>query len=477
MQHELALPGAVDGVKAAPCDTGRDGGAQMEDERRREIGLFRYALIREAADEGLSPRERGRLVRDLASREHRGLDGRPVRVSRPTLDRWIRAWRRAGFDGLVPRPRASAPLSDAELLDLAVRLKRENLRRAATQVCELVAAELASRGDGRTVPSARTVQRHFARLGLNRRPAGTGRKVFGRFEAERRNDRWIGDGLHGPKVGRGRAVLLAFIDDRSRLIAGHHWGRAEDSVGLEAALRRGLAARGIPRQVYVDNGSAFVSGELHRACAVLGIRLSHSKPGESEGRGKIERFFRTVRSQFLVEVEHRGVQDLDELGRLFSAWLEQRYHRRVHSETGQTPLERFAAEGIPEVPGPDLLREAFLWSATRSVTKTATFSFQGNRYEVDPALVGRKVELVFDPFDLSQIEVRWNGSSFGLAALHELTADVHPRVAGRGDHDHEPPAPTGIDYLALVEAEHREATRRSINFADLHHDSEEDVHQ
>lgn len=200
---------------------------------------------------------------------------------------------------------------------------------------------------------------------------------------------------------------------------------------------------------------------------MLGIRLSHSRPGQPQGRGKIERFFRTVRSQFLVEVEGRDDLELEQLRSWFSAWLEHRYHRRVHSETGQTPLERFVADGVPEVAGPALLREAFLWSATRTVTKTATVSLQGNRYEVDPALVGRKVELLFDPFDLARIEVRWNHTSFGIAVPHQLRTDVHPQVAGRRDHDDDPPPPAGIDYLALVEQEHRQATRRSINFADL----------
>ena len=438
----------------------------MEDEYRREIGLFRYALIREAADAALSKAERGRLVRELAAREHRRPDGRLVRISRPTIDRWIRAWRQDGFDGLVPKPRVGVPRSDVELLDLAVRLKRENPKRAATHIGELIATELAELDHARVIPSARTLQRHFARLGLNRHP-GPAPKAFGRFEAEHRNDRWIGDGMHGPIIGGRRAILLAFIDDRSRLIPGHHWGWAEDSVRLEAALRRGLAARGVPGQLYLDNASAYVGDPLHRACAVLGIRLTHSKPGEPQGRGKIERFFRTVRGQFLVEVEQRGIDDLDQLRELFTAWLERRYHRRTHSETGQSPLERFLAEPTGEVPGPELLREAFLWSATRQVTKTATISFQANRYEVDPALVGRRVELIFDPFDLDQIEIRWNGTSFGMAVPHLLSTHVHPQVDGRHDHDPEPAVSTGVDYLALIEAEHRDATRRSINFAAL----------
>ena len=440
----------------------------MEEPRDREVGLFRYGLIRPLLDDRLSPAERGRLVAELAAIDHPGPDGRRVRRSRTTIYRWFKDYRDGGFDALLPASRQRPPSSDAGLLELAVRLKRENPRRPATLVWELLATDLADRGpDRHQLPSVRALQRHFARQGLNRRPVGPV-KVRGRFEAERVNDRWIGDGMHGPHLPGGRAVLMAFIDDNSRLVVGHHWGFAEDSVRLEAALRRGLAARGVPRQAYVDRGSAFVAAPLQRACAVLGIQLTHSKPGEPEGRGKIERFFRTVRSQFLIEVEQRGVDDLEQLQSWFSAWLERRYHRRVHSETGQTPLERFTGEPSPKVPGPELLREAFLWSATRQVTRTATVSFQSNRYEVDPALVGRRVELIFDPFDLARIEIRHNGQSFGEAVVHRITAHVHARVDGRRDHhDDDAPAPTGIDYLALIEAEHHQATRRSINFADL----------
>jgi putative transposase len=434
----------------------------MEDERRREIALFRYALIRPAADPDLSPAQRGRLVRSLAARDHVGPDGGRVRVSRPTLDRWIRAYRAGGYDALVPAPSSRGPTTPGDILDLAVRLKREAPARTAAQVCAIIAAD---RG---TAPSPRTIQRHFARAGLNRHPDGRTPKVFGRFEAAVRNDRWTGDALHGPAVGGRKAYLFAFVDDHSRLLAGYRWGRGEDSLRLEAALRRGLASRGVPKVIYVDNGSAFIAGPLTRACAVLGVRLTHSAPGQPAGRGKIERFFRTVRGQFLVEAQARGVTDLDELNRLFTAWVEQVYHRRVHRETGQTPLARFTADGPPALPSADLLREAFLWSATRTVTKTATVSLAGNRYETDPVLVGRRVELVFDPFDLTAVEIRWSQQSFGRATVHDIRTHVHPTAAGHRDTgDDTPPAASGIDYLALVAADHHAATRRSINFADL----------
>ncbi|MFZ1587165.1 MAG: integrase core domain-containing protein, partial [Candidatus Microthrix parvicella] len=129
-----------------------------------------------------------------------------------------------------------------------------------------------------------------------------------------------------------------------------------------------------------------MSAQFGRALAKLGIRLWHSKPGEPAGRGKIERFFRTVRDQFEVELLTNGVESMAELERLFAAWVEQHYHRQIHSETGQTPIDRYDAAARDLVlPTAEQVREAFLWSETRLVTKTATVSLHSNRYEVEAA--------------------------------------------------------------------------------------------
>jgi putative transposase len=241
-------------------------------ERRRDIGLFRYALIRDAADPGLSKAQRGRLVAALADRDHLGPDGRLVRVSRTTLRRWIRAYRDGGFEALVPQPRVTPLRTPAGMLERAFALKLERPERTAAQVREIM---LASAGDGERVLGLRTLQTHLARQGLNVR--GDGRqigKVYGRFEATVRNELWQGDGLHGPFLAGStarRAVLLAFIDDHSRLLVGWRWGTGEDVFRLEAALRSGLMSRGVPKAILVDRGSPFVSSQLLRACAVLGV--------------------------------------------------------------------------------------------------------------------------------------------------------------------------------------------------------------
>lgn len=424
-----------------------------EEERRRraerahQVALFRYQLIREAAGPALSSRQRGAMVRDLAAKVHTDPFGRQITVGRGTLDRWLRNWREGGFDALLPPTRQVTPRTPEEVLDLAAALKRENPSRTTAQVVRILTQHL---GWG---PSYRTVHRHLGRLDLLDRPDGQAPPVFGRFEADRPNELWVGDALHGPKIAGHKTYLFAFVDDHSRAVVGHRWGGAEDSVRLAAALRPALAARGVPEGVYVDNGSAFMDKALLRTCARLGIKLIHSAPGRPEGRGKIERYFRTVRDQFLVEVDEADITDLATLNRLFTAWVESVYHRTAHSETGQAPLERWMAGAPFPQPTPSQLREAFRWSEYRTVTKTATVSLLGNTYNTDAALVGRKVELVFDPFDMTEIEVRFNNRPFDLATPHRISRHAHPKA--KPEIPKAPAAPaTGIDYLRLVLQSH-----------------------
>src|SRR6266511_424360 len=293
--------------------------------------------------------------------------------------------------------------------------------------------------------------------------------------------------VHGPKVAGRNTYLFAVLDDYSRLLVGYRWGHSEDTLRLEAALRNALACRGIPSAFYCDNGSAFVSRQLAYTCAHLGIRIVHSQPGRPQGRGKIERVFGTVRGQFLAEIAPAGgagttVDSVDDLNTTFAAWAETVYHRQVHSETGQPPLARFEA-GWPDGTGPRLpsteqLRQAFLWVQTRQVTKTATVSLLGNAYAVDPALVGRKVELAYDPADLTRIEVSWRGTPMGVATPYRIGRHTHP--AAKPDTAPPPRPETGIDYLTLLEAARTAEHAGGINFLAItdpnhhHHDNNGD---
>ena len=468
-QQRLALPDRRQTAFHAsyPAMTARQED-EMDKWGQEEIALHRWAVIAEAAGDRLTPRERGALVRRIAARAHTHPDGSARRYSRGTIDRWLRAWRRGGLEALKPSSRADAGAVRAhpELFAEAAALRLELPGRSAAQI-----ASILYHRHGITV-SERTVRGQLRRAGLHREALAAEPKAYGRYEAARPNERWITDVLVGPWVpypkreGSVRARLFLIVDDHSRLLVDGRFFAHENARACQDLLRRAITRRGLPDVFYADNGAPFSNAWLARTCGVLGIRLVHSKPYSPEGRGKQERLNRYIREAFLAEATHHGIESLDALNDLFTAWAGQVANRRVHAETGQTPIGRFEAGGPPRQASPDRLREAFRWSVTRRVTRTATVPLEGNAYAVDPALTGRRVELRYDPEDLTRIEVFLDGKPAGAATPFVTRRHVHRAVpqAARPD-----PAPTGIDYLGLVAAAHEEAagTGAKIDFTAL----------
>ena len=281
--------------------------------------------------------------------------------------------------------------------------------------------------------------------------------------------------MHGPAIAGRKAYLFAFIDDHSRAVMGARWAFHEDVVRLAAALRPALATRGVPESVYVDNGSAFVDAWLLRACASLGIKLVHSPAAPAAGPGE-DRKISAHRARAVPGRARRprpgrrvAAAGIAELNRLFDAWVAASYHKAVHSETGQLPLARWAA-GIPvplPLPTPAQLREAFLWSERRMVKKTATVSLHGNLYQVDASLAGMVVELVFDPFDLTAIEVRHKGRPAGTAVPFVIGRHRHAKTRTPDSGQRQEPEPTGIDYLRILDQAHGRELAAQINYAAL----------
>ena len=248
-------------------------------ERARETGLFRYSLVQELLEPGLSQAERGWRARELAGRVHEGPGGRRVTVSYSTLTRWRRRYEEGGFDALVPSPRQPAPRTPAEVLALAEALKREKPGRTAAQVRRVLQVTAG------WAPSDRTLQRLFERLELNRPAPGPEeeQRALGRFECTRPNQMWTGDTLHGPVIGGKKSYLFAFIDDHSRAVMGARWSHHDDVVRMAAAFRPALQARGVPQSAYVEN----VARHIFRLLCPAGLcgrrRRGSGRPGVERG--------------------------------------------------------------------------------------------------------------------------------------------------------------------------------------------------
>ena len=430
-----------------------------------ELALWRYHVIAEALHPRLGGRERGLIVRRIAGEEQAGPDGVPRRVSRTTLDRWIRGYRQHGLAGLRDQPRSDlgSVRQHPELIETAIRLRLEQPARSAAAIADML-RQL------HHVPVAeRTLREQFQKRGLTRAELLADTRTWGRYEAAAPNDRWIGDVLVGPWVpfprapGSRRARLFMLVDDHSRLLVHGRWFPVEKLRAGQEVLYQAILRRGLPLQLYTDNSSPYTGRELGRSCALLGVHLIHSRPYSPAGRGKQERLGRVVRERFVLEIEQVGVGSYVELNDRWEAWSESYLNLRRHSETGETPMERFL-RGTLRQADPELLRQAFLWTEQRRVSKTGTVHFQGNEYQCDPALRGRRVELRYRPEDLTRIEVWFETRQVGM---------LTPLVIGRHVHPHAvPPSrpviePTGIDYLGEVLAEHERREIGRIAFRHL----------
>ncbi len=436
-----------------------------EEQKRTEIALFRYRLIAPLIDHPLARGELAAHVRAVAAQHYQIPYSQRTTINADTVWSYFAQYRKLGFEGLKPQPREDAGKSrriPEAVVQKAIALREEVPTRSTPMVIAMLRRDPA-------VPAGlalkeRTLRGILLQRGKSRQQLTSQSKAFRRFEREAANVLWQGDMLVGPylpdveRPGKyRRTALFCFIDDYSRLIPYGEFFFEESLPRLERVLKIALLRRGIPQSIFVDNGKVYTSTQLAAACATLGVRQIHSTPYTPNTRGKIERFFGTVRSQFLVEAEAAKVATLEELNDSFQAWVEMIYHRAVHSETEQTPLERFQAS-IGQLTvrraDPAQLRQAFLWREKRSVTRTATISLEGNRYSVDPVLAGRCVELRFALFDLAEVEIWQDGQFLAHAQVQKLERARHlsldriPAPAAEASPEH-------VDFLAALRAEHQ----------------------
>lgn len=374
-------------------------------DHRQTVALFRYGLI--AGLVQLPPGSPGMTerLRAKARQDYTIPGSRRTRIAAETLRDWLKRYRKGGFDALLPKPRADRgqprrlPDAVAEVLiatkehypKLSVRLVIERARASGQIPPDL------------PLPSS-TVYRLFTREGLmvkkTNAPTGADRR---RFAFQYAGELWMSDVMHGVSVGDGKGrrrktYLIAFIDDATRVIPFAAFAFAENTVAFLPVFQQALVRRGIPQRLYVDNGANYRSRQLALVCAKLGVALIHSRPHQPQGRGKIERWFRTVRATLLTQLSDDDTVSLAALNRRLWAFIEGEYHHTPHRGLdGKTPLEQWALCG-DQVHFPDAgLDELFLFEVKRRVMNDRTVSLNGRVYEVDAVLVGQTVTLRYDP--------------------------------------------------------------------------------
>lgn len=371
------------------------------------------------------------LVRDLAARSYAIPDSRRTCISEKTIEGWYYAWKRGGIDALVPKSRSDRGNSkiSASLQEAICLAKKENPRRSLRTIRQLVGA---SGLPGATRLSRSSIHRLLQRQGLSKLPGAVQPEERRSFVAAHAGDIWYGDVMHGPKVlvnGRLRKVfLVSFMDDASRLITHSAFCPAETALEVEGVLKQALLKRGLPIRLVIDNGSAYRAATLQAVCARLEIRMIYCRPYLPEGKGKLERWHRTLRQGFLNELDMDQVRDSHDLNARLWAWLEECYHRVPHRGlNGLTPLDRYRQDLVrirPLGAFAAKLDELFLHRHDRLVRKDGTVSYEGERFEVPFELIGQTVKLVVDPHRQKVLRVEsHSGEPLGTATPLDLIAN------------------------------------------------------
>jgi putative transposase len=431
--------------------------ANDEIDLSQRVALFRLSVLGDLVHLAPGSPGIGDALRQRAAHDYDIPGTLRTRIAPETIRTWLKSYRRAGFEALVPRQRNDAGTCRAFepwVCDLLCTIKEADLDYSVAEV-------IAAARDTGEVPATlalppSTVHRVLSRAGLMKKPTDAPtHKDHRRFEFGAAGQMWHSDVMHGPAVPidgkrKRKTYLIAFIDDATRVIPFAAFAHAESTEAFLPVFKSAIERRGIPMRLFVDNGSAYRSQQLALCCAKLGTTLIHARAYHPQAKAKIERWFRTCRRQLVRRLSPDDTASLDALNRRLWAYVEGEYHRAPHRGLdGLAPLDRWAQIGA-DVRYPDAgldLDDLFLWEAKRKVKKDRTVSLHGIVYEVDAELVDTTVTLRYEPHKQARgaaVQVYVDGEKRGDASVVDVRANCFvkrnaPPSAERGlrfrDHD------------------------------------------
>jgi putative transposase len=434
--------------------------AFVDDEVRQQIALWRLGVLGPLMSARLEHGDVRAYLREAAERLHRMPDGRERKLSERTIETWHYWYQHEGLGGLMPKDRSDKGCTRAvrpEVAELLLRAKAEKPRRSIRRLIKmLVRAKVTKPGE----LSPSSVHRLLAGAGMSWRPARAEVRERRSFITEYAGDLWVGDSMHGPLVLQPggtlhKSYLLTQLDCATRYAAHSYFALGEGAAEQEYGLKQAVLRYGPPRAYYVDRGPAYIAHSLWLICGELGTRLLHTGSGDCQAKGVIERWHRTVREELEDELPTEPIP-IGDLNSKLWAWLAVEYHAREHDTTKRLPREHFLeqADQLRPVPRGKNLDEVFLHRATRKVRGDGTVRWDGGYLEVRPELVGSKVELRFDPSEPAMLPKVFVHDRFfcdtvpldRLANAERKRKRIHLPVAQL--------APSGLDPLGLIEAEH-----------------------
>ena len=409
----------------------------MTKDQKKEIAVFRFGVICDFVNGSkLDYGKKESLIQEKCGRRWQIPYAGRTSISRSTLLDWVSKYKKSNskLESLYPKTRCDSGKSRSIDDEIALTIIEKKFIHPDITTSELI-SHASEKHPGTRTLSESSVYRLLSSENLiaQKRPIQIDRR---KYEAENPNDLWQSDVMHGPKLlyndKQKKSYLIAIIDDHSRLIPHACFCYSENLKTYLKILEQAFLKRGLPRKLYVDNGAAFKSNHLKYVAASLEIALIHAKPYQPQGKGKIERWFRTVRTSFLSTFNGNTLEDINIA---FETWLNTKYHQKKHTSTGQTPFSRFTSNMECIRTAPKNLSDYFRKTARRKVAKDRTITLNGNLFEAPVCLIGKHVEVLYHEDVPLNVEIIYKQKSYGFIKPLDLNVNCRVKRHRRNDND------------------------------------------
>jgi transposase InsO family protein len=380
----------------------------METTKLDEIALFRYSLIAPLVNDTYTEPSKEEYYRKIAAKEYKLPSGKLAKFSAGTIKFWFKLYTKGSYEALVPKTRSDLghPRSlDINSINRIHELKEQYPYITGTLIYQKLIEEEYIKINKSSLSS---VLRYIKDNNL-KKPLVNSEECKA-FEVEYANTMWQADTSYFPYAkinGKKRRVyLIAIIDDASRHIVHAEFFTNDSAVNVQTSLKKAISKYGIPKMFFLDNGSSYKNGQLEIICASLGITKVHAKVRKASSKGKIERFFRTVKDNWVYSVDWSDFESLESINTEFNKYLSNKYTHKEHSSLKMSPKSRYLKdyERFKFIPK-EKLDEYFLHRVSRKVKKDATIQIKSQLFEVPQKYIGQTINIRFSPIDFSQIYI------------------------------------------------------------------------
>ena len=401
-------------------------GIVMNKKEQERIAFFRYGVI--GSLQGQDDKSLKEKIKELSERLWALPNGNFDTIAAVTIEKWYYAHKSLQFFGLMPKIRKDKGIT-RDISDAIICKVEELLIKNPDYKTSNIIRDLNKNEELRNlIPSKSTLYRYLKRIRKSYKNQENSVNERLAFEASHSCALWQTDIMYGPyiyakvdgKFKKCPTYLIAIIDDHSRLIVHGEFFLSQTVADYASVLKTAMLKRGIPEQLYCDNGKVFLSSQIKRIGMKLGIRITHAKVRDAAAKGKIERYFRTVRDKFLEPLHMDGLPTkIEDLNSKYWEWLEVDYHQVPHSGIQKMkPIEKWlkSSSKIRLIPA-NKEYTTFLFHAERKVRKDGTFSLNGKVYETSCVLVGKTIEVEYDVINDLGVYVSFEDTDYGKATF------------------------------------------------------------